>query len=71
MRIPFVVMWTRIPFRLTLERVCESCLVPSLPSRRHENTLCCDEDAHSLIKEMERVCERCLVPSLPSSRNTL
>ncbi len=47
-----------------LERVCESCLVPSLPSSRNVYNLPNDVDAHFLPDELERVCESCLVPSL-------
>ena len=56
------------PLPSELGRVCKSCLVPSLPSNRYENSLRTDVDAHPLPSELERVCERCLVPSLPSSR---
>ncbi len=57
------------PLPSELERVCKSCLVPSLPSIRNEKSLCSDGDAHPLSSEVERVCKSCLVPSLPSSRN--
>ena len=59
-----------------LERVCESCLVPSLPSNRKDinvrrRVVCVlpsDVDAHPLPSEPARVCESCLVPRLPSNR---
>jgi hypothetical protein len=51
------------PLPSELERVCESCLVPS---SRNENTGRSDADAHFLPDDLERVCESCLVPSLPS-----
>jgi hypothetical protein len=78
MRGACVVMGTRItclnevdvhPLLSELERVCESCLVPSLLSNTNENSLHSDWDAHPLLSELERVCESCLVPSLASSRN--
>ncbi len=45
------------PLQSELERVCESCLVPSLPSNRNENSLRNDVDAHPLPSELERVCD--------------
>ena len=57
------------PLLSELERVCKSCLVPSLLSNTNENSLHSDWDAHPLLSELERVCESCLVPSLASSRN--
>ena len=65
------------PLQSELERVCESCLVPSLPSNRNENSLRNDVDAHPLPQRSGRAFPaeragkslRCLVPSLPSSRN--
>jgi hypothetical protein len=61
-----------------LERVCESCLVPSLPSNRKDINVRIlvrnDVNAHPLPIAVERVCESCLSPSLrslPSNRKDI
>jgi hypothetical protein len=63
------------PLPSELERVCRSCLVPSLPSNRKDINveivyvvmLTCS----LLPSELERVCRSCLVPSLPSNRKDI
>ena len=44
------------PLPSELERVCESCLVPSLLSSRNVYSLPNDVDAHFLPDELERIC---------------
>ena len=63
------------PLPSELERVCKSCLVPSLPSNSKDTnvrySLPNDVDAHPLPSELARVCESCLVPSWPSNRKDI
>ncbi len=59
------------PLPSKLERVCKSCLVPSLPSSKKDINVMMVYLMRWTPSKLERVCKSCLVPSLPSSKKDI